>query len=115
MVVVGDEAAAALLRRQTMRKPPPFRLNRQRTHTGASCANRAGRSVGPGAPNLGSDCEGGTVARARCGSFMLDGKQYISVTGGSAGGTGAAPAPRLPHLVVLALDGNEPIPAAPAN
>jgi hypothetical protein len=46
---------------------------------------------------------------------MLDGKQYISVTGGSAGGTGAAPAPRLPHLVVLALDGNEPIPAAPAN
>jgi hypothetical protein len=54
-------------------------------------------------------------------SFMLDGKQYISVTGGPAGGTGAArggappPARRPAHLVVLALDGKAPIPGAPAN
>jgi quinohemoprotein ethanol dehydrogenase len=65
-------------------------------------------------------------------SFVIDGKQYISVTGGpeAAGGFGggggggaakggdakgpAAP-PRPAHLLVLAVDGKAPIPGAPAN
>jgi len=63
-------------------------------------------------------------------SFVIDGKQYISVTGGpeavagAGGGPGAAkggdskgPAgpPRPAHLLVLAVDGKAPIPGAPAN
>jgi PQQ-dependent dehydrogenase (methanol/ethanol family) len=66
-------------------------------------------------------------------SFTIDGKQYISVAGGPAGGGGfgggggggaggaaggappAPPAPRPAHLVVLTLDGKAPIPGAPAN
>jgi quinohemoprotein ethanol dehydrogenase len=62
-------------------------------------------------------------------SFVIDGKQYISVTGGPEGGGGfgggaaakggdakgpAAP-PRPAHLLVLAVDGKAPIPGAPAN
>jgi quinohemoprotein ethanol dehydrogenase len=65
-------------------------------------------------------------------SFMIDGKQYISVAGGPAGGggfggggrgaakAGDAPAPPQPgpqsaHLLILTLDGKAPIPGAPAN
>jgi outer membrane protein assembly factor BamB len=63
-------------------------------------------------------------------SFTIDGKQYISVTGGpeavggAGGGRGAAPGgdakgpaapPRPAHLLVLAVDGKAPIPGAPAN
>jgi hypothetical protein len=64
-------------------------------------------------------------------SFTIDGKQYISVAGGPAGGGGfggggggrgaakagdaPAPPPRPAHLLVLTLDGKAPIPGAPAN
>jgi quinohemoprotein ethanol dehydrogenase len=63
-------------------------------------------------------------------SFTIDGKQYISVAGGPAGGGGfgggggpgaanagdaPAPAPRPAHLLILTLDGKAPIPGAPAN
>ncbi|MGH9593200.1 MAG: PQQ-binding-like beta-propeller repeat protein, partial [Bryobacteraceae bacterium] len=65
-------------------------------------------------------------------SFTIDGKQYISVAGGPAGGGGfggggagrgapaangnaAPPAPRPAHLLVLAVDGMAPIPGAPTN
>jgi len=64
-------------------------------------------------------------------SFVIDGKQYISVAAGpeggggfGGGGTGAAkggdakgPAapPRPAHLFVLAVDGNAPIPGVPTN
>jgi len=60
-------------------------------------------------------------------SFMIDGKQYISVAGGPAaapggagrgaakGGDAPAPAPRPAHLLVLTVDGKAAIPAAPAN
>ena len=62
-------------------------------------------------------------------SFVIDGKQYISVAAGpeGGGGTGApgaakggdakgpAAPPRPAHLFVLALDGKAPIPGAPAN
>ena len=55
-------------------------------------------------------------------SIMLDGKQYIIVSGGPGGGgggrgaDGAAPAaPRPANLVMLALDGTAPIPGAPQN
>jgi hypothetical protein len=66
-------------------------------------------------------------------SFTIDGKQYISVTGGPEGGGGfggggagrgaaqggdaksPAPAPRPAHLLVLTLDGTAAIPGAPAN
>jgi hypothetical protein len=62
-------------------------------------------------------------------SFTIDGKQYISVTGGPAGGgafggggrgaakAGDAPAPppQPAHLLILTLDGKAPIPGAPAN
>jgi hypothetical protein len=62
-------------------------------------------------------------------SFMIDGKQYISVAGGPAGaggfgggGRGAAKAgdapaspPQPAHLLVLTLDGKAPIPGTPAN
>ena len=63
-------------------------------------------------------------------SFTIEGKQYISVTGGPQGGggfgggggrsadkAGDSPAPPLQaaHLLVLALDGKAPIPGAPAN
>jgi hypothetical protein len=56
-------------------------------------------------------------------TFMVDGKQYISVAGGPPGGTpfgGGAPTPagttsRPAHLLVLAVDGKAPLPGAPAN
>jgi len=62
-------------------------------------------------------------------SFTIDGKQYISVAGGPAGGgafggggrgaakAGDAPAPppQPAHLLILTLDGKAPIPGAPAN
>jgi quinohemoprotein ethanol dehydrogenase len=55
-------------------------------------------------------------------SFALDGKQYIAVTGGPAGGGGRgagagadAAAPRPANLLVLALDGKAPLPWAPAS
>jgi len=61
-------------------------------------------------------------------SFVIDGKQYISVTGGpeapglavgggAKGGDAKGPAapPRPAHLLVLAVDGKAPIPGAPAN
>jgi quinohemoprotein ethanol dehydrogenase len=62
-------------------------------------------------------------------SFTIDGKQYISVTGGpeaagGAGGRGAAPAgdakgPAAParpaHLLVLSVDGSAPIPGLRPN
>jgi quinohemoprotein ethanol dehydrogenase len=62
-------------------------------------------------------------------SFTIDGKQYISVAGGPAGGSpfggggggaanagaAAAPAPRPAHLLLLTLDGKAPIPGAPGN
>jgi quinohemoprotein ethanol dehydrogenase len=62
-------------------------------------------------------------------SFVIDGKQYISVAGGPAGGGGfggggrgaakagdaPAPAPQPAHLLLLTLDGNAPIPGAPGN
>ncbi len=62
-------------------------------------------------------------------TFMVDGRQYISVAGGSAGGStspggagGAGPgetpapaAPRPAHLLVLALDGKAPLPTAPGK
>jgi quinohemoprotein ethanol dehydrogenase len=53
-------------------------------------------------------------------SFMLDGKQYISVTGapgGAAGaGRGAPNAPRPPaKLWVFSLDGKLPLPGTPSN
>jgi hypothetical protein len=60
-------------------------------------------------------------------SFMIDGKQYISVAGGPAaapggagggaakGGDAPAPAPRPAHLLVLTVDGKAAIPGAPAN
>jgi len=67
-------------------------------------------------------------------SFMIDGKQYISVAGGPEGGGGfggggvggpgaakggdangpAAP-PRPAHLFVLGVDGKAPVPGGPAN
>jgi PQQ-dependent dehydrogenase (methanol/ethanol family) len=60
-------------------------------------------------------------------SIMLDGKQYVIVTGGPSGGGGrgagrgagggganAAP-PRPANLVMLALDGKAPIPGAPPS
>ncbi len=53
-------------------------------------------------------------------SFTMEGKQYVAVTGGPAasGGRGApggaadgqTAAPRLAHVLVLALDGNAPLP-----
>ena len=47
-------------------------------------------------------------------SFMIDGKQYIAVTG--APGAGAANAPRQPaKLWVFALDGKLPLPGGEAN
>jgi quinohemoprotein ethanol dehydrogenase len=62
-------------------------------------------------------------------SFMIDGKQYISVAGGPAGGGGfggggrgaakagdaPAPPPQPAHLLLLTLDGKAPIPGAPAK
>ena len=62
-------------------------------------------------------------------SFEIDGKQYISVTGGpeaagGAGGRGPAPSgdakgpaapPRPAHLLVLSVDGKAAVPGAPAN
>jgi len=61
-------------------------------------------------------------------SFTMDGKQYVAVTaaqgggsaagggrgagGGGGAGGGPAPAPRPANLLVLALDGKAPIPAA---
>ena len=62
-------------------------------------------------------------------SFTIDGKQYISVAGGPAGGGGfggggrgaakagdaPAPPPQPAHLLVLTLDGKAPIPGAPAK
>jgi len=62
-------------------------------------------------------------------SFTIEGKQYISVSGGPAaggglggGGRGAskagdapAPPPQPAHLLILTLDGKAPIPGAPAN
>ncbi len=64
-------------------------------------------------------------------SFTIDGKQYISVAGRSAwrrrlrrrrGRTrcrerrsASACFPRPAHLLILTLDGNAPIPGAPAN
>jgi hypothetical protein len=62
-------------------------------------------------------------------SFTIEGKQYISVTGGPAagdglggGGRGAskagdapAPPPQPAHLLILTLDGKAPVPGAPAN
>ena len=59
-------------------------------------------------------------------TFMVDGKQYISVAGGPPGGgafggggggaaTPAGAPPRPAHLLVLAVDGKAPLPAAPAN
>ena len=67
-------------------------------------------------------------------SFVIDGKQYISVTGGpepvagAGGGPGPGPGaakggdakgpagpPRPAHLLVLAVDGKAPIPGAPTN
>ena len=65
-------------------------------------------------------------------SFMIDGKQYISVAGGPEGGggfgggggpgaakggetKGPATPPRPAHLLVLTVDGKAPIPGAPAN
>ncbi len=62
-------------------------------------------------------------------SFMLDGKQYITVTGapgggggfggGGGGGRGAGNAPAAPHppakLWVFALDGKMPLPGGPSN
>ena len=62
-------------------------------------------------------------------TFMLDGKQYIAVTGGPRGaggfgpGPGTAPAPggapaaapKPAHLLVYALDGKAPVPGAPAT
>ncbi|MBZ5634832.1 MAG: PQQ-binding-like beta-propeller repeat protein [Acidobacteriia bacterium] len=63
-------------------------------------------------------------------SFMIDGKQYISVAGGPPGGgafgggaghgaakAGDAPAlpPQPAHLLLLTVDGKAPIPGAPAK
>jgi len=56
-------------------------------------------------------------------SFTIDGKQYISVAGGPAGGAGrgaantgaAAPAPQPAHLLLLTVDGKAPIPGAPSK
>ncbi|MEO8098694.1 MAG: PQQ-binding-like beta-propeller repeat protein [Acidobacteriota bacterium] len=57
-------------------------------------------------------------------SFMIDGKQYISVAAGPAAGAGRgepaakggpAPTPQPAHLFVLTLDGKAAIPGAPAN
>jgi quinohemoprotein ethanol dehydrogenase len=60
-------------------------------------------------------------------SFTIDGKQYISVTGGPEGSggfgppnpaatkDGTPPAPRPGHLLLLTLDGNAPIPGAPVT
>jgi len=53
-------------------------------------------------------------------SIMIDGKQYIAVSGGPAAGGGGggganAGTPRPAHLVMLALDGTAPIPGAPLN
>jgi quinohemoprotein ethanol dehydrogenase len=46
-------------------------------------------------------------------SFTIDGKQYIAVTGGPAGGGGrgaGATPPKPANLLVLGLDGKAPIP-----
>jgi len=57
-------------------------------------------------------------------TFMVDGKQYISVAGGPpgggafGGGGGATPAgstPKPAHLLVLAVDGKAPLPGAAKN
>jgi outer membrane protein assembly factor BamB len=63
-------------------------------------------------------------------SFVIDGKQYISVAAGPAGGGGfgagggrgaakagdaPGPPPQPAHLLLLTLDGKAPIPGAPAN
>ena len=54
-------------------------------------------------------------------TFLIDGKQYIAVSGGpqGGGGRGAAggtpPAPQPAHVLFYALDGKAPLPGAPRN
>jgi quinohemoprotein ethanol dehydrogenase len=48
-------------------------------------------------------------------SFTIDGKQYISVAGGPAAAGPGSTAPRSGHLMILAVDGQAPIPGAPAK
>jgi quinohemoprotein ethanol dehydrogenase len=58
-------------------------------------------------------------------TFMIDGKQYIVVSGGPQGGGGRGPGPaaggapaapaRPAHLLVFGLDGKAPLPGVPAN
>jgi hypothetical protein len=44
---------------------------------------------------------------------MLDGKQYVALTGGQGSGRGGAQVP--PRLLVFALDGKAQLPAAPTQ
>jgi quinohemoprotein ethanol dehydrogenase len=51
-------------------------------------------------------------------TYMLDGKQYVALAGGQGGNVGAAGrggGPVAPKLLVFALDGKTPLPAAPAQ
>jgi quinohemoprotein ethanol dehydrogenase len=53
-------------------------------------------------------------------SFIIDGKQYVTVSGGPEGGggfgSGAPGAPRRPaNMLVLTLDGNASLPGTSAN
>jgi quinohemoprotein ethanol dehydrogenase len=68
------------------------------------------------------EVEAGTTQLGPPMTFMIDGKQYIAVAGGPAGGGGgrgaggtagaAAPAPRPAHVLLYALDGKAPLPGA---
>jgi quinohemoprotein ethanol dehydrogenase len=68
------------------------------------------------------DMELGTSQMGPPISFTIDGKQYIAVTGGPAGGGGrGAPAgggastPRPANVFVLGLDGKAPLPGSQGN